>query len=187
MYLRADQDIYAITEAILSAITRNEVYEEFEGMWSESELLVNWLIMKSPLSPILKKYQPKTNFIPTVKYTRMKQNARLMKQSEEFYRRLGAPVLKNIFAVEDGRPTIADKPIENMSPREKKILAMMIKKSDSIVTIDELADLLFVDDEKFSLAAIAKTIQRLRDKLEQNGISGSFIQTLRGQGCVLKN
>lgn len=59
---------------------------------------------------------------------------------------------------------------------------MMIEKSNTIVTIDELADLLFANDEEFSLAAIAKTIQRLRDKLEQNGVSASFIQTLRGQG-----
>ena len=187
MYLRADQDIYALTEAILSAITRNEVYRELDGMWSESELLVDWLIMKSSLSPILKKYQPKTNFIPTVKYTRMKRGARLMTESEEFYRRLGAPILKNVFGLEDGRPTVSGRPLENISAREREILAAMIKKSNAAITIDETADLLFKSDEEFSLQAIAKTIQRLRDKLEQNGVSGSFIQTLRGQGYVLKN
>ena len=187
MYLRADKDIYSITEAILSAITRNEVYLELDGMWSESELLVDWLVTKSSLSPILKKYQPKSNFIPTVKYTRMKQGAKLMKQSEEFYRRLGVPILENVFGLKDGQPTIAGRPMENISPREQKILAIMINKSNTVVTIDELSDLLFASDEEFSLAAIAKTVQRLRDKLEQNGVSGSFIQTLRGQGYVLKN
>jgi chorismate-pyruvate lyase len=187
MYLRQDQDIYAITEAILSAITRNEVYRELDGMWSESELLVDWLVTKSSLSPILRKYQPKTVFTPTVKYTRMKQGARLMKESEEFYRRLGVPVLENIFELRDGQPTVAGRPMENISAREKEIFALMIKKQNQIVTVDELADILFKTDEEFSLQAIAKTIQRLRDKLEQNGVSGSFIQTLRGQGYGLKN
>jgi hypothetical protein len=187
MYLRIDRDIYSIIEAILSAITRHEVYENLNGLWSESELLVDWLLMKSSLSLILKKYQPKSNFIPTVKYTRMKQSAKLMTQSEEFYRRLGVPILKNVFGLKDDQATIADRPMENISAREQKILAIMINKSNTIVTIDELADTLFSSDEKFSLAAIAKTIQRLRDKLEQNGVSGSFIQTLRGQGYVLKN
>ncbi len=187
MYLRQDQDIYAITEAILSAITRDEVYRELDGMWSESELLVDWLVTKSSLSPILKKYQPETAFIPTVKYIRMKQNARLMKVSEGFYRRLGAPILKNVFGLKHGRPTVSGRPLENISAREREILAVMINKKNQIVSVDELADLLFKSDEEFSLAAIAKTIQRLRDKLEQNGISGSFIQTLRGQGYVLKN
>lgn len=187
MYLRFDKDIWTITEAILSAITRNEVYQDLDGLWSESELLVDWLLMKSSLSPILKRYQPKSNFMPTVKYTRMKQSARLMKKSEEFYRRLGAPVLENFFGLKDGQPTIAGREMENVSAREREILAIMIKRSNTVVTIDEIADLLFTSDEEFSLAAIAKTIQRLRDKLEQNGVSGSFIQTLRGQGYILKN
>ena len=187
MYLRQDQDIYAITEAILSAVTRDEVYRELDGMWSESELLVDWLIMKSSLSPILKKYQPKTNFIPTVKYTRMKQGAKLMNESQDFYRRLGAPILENIFGMEDGRPTVSGRPIENVSPREQKILELLIQRGNNLVTIDELSELVFDAEENFSLWAIAKTIQRLRDKLEQNGVSGSFIQTLRGQGYVLKN
>jgi len=187
VYLRIDQDIYSITEAILSAITRNEIYQDLDGLWSESELLVDWLLMKSSLSPILKKYQPITTFMPTVKYIRMKQSAKLMKQSEEFYRRLGVPILENVFGLKDGQPTIAGRPMENISIREQKILRMMIEKNNTIVAIDELADLLFNNDEEFSLAAIAKTIQRLRDKLEQNGVSGSFIQTLRGQGYILKN
>jgi len=187
MYLRQDQDIYALTEAILSAVTRDEVYRELDGMWSESELLVDWLIMKSSLSPILKKYQPKTNFIPTVKYTRMKQGAKLMNESQDFYRRLGAPILENIFGMEDGRPTVSGRPIENVSPREQKILELLIQRGNNLVTIDELSELVFDAEENFSLWAIAKTIQRLRDKLEQNGVSGSFIQTLRGQGYVLKN
>lgn len=186
MYLRIDQDIYAITEAILSAITRREVYQELDGVWSESELLVDWLVMKSSLSPILLKYQPKSTFIPTVKYTRMKQSAQLMKESQDFYRRLGVPMFQNIFEIKDGQPTIAGRKMENVSARELEILAIMIKKNNTLVSIDELADLLFATDEEFSLMAIAKTIQRLRDKLEQNGVSGSFIQTLRGQGYVLK-
>lgn len=187
MYLRIDQDIYAITEAILSAITRGEVFRELEGMWSESELLVDWLLVKSSLSPLLKKYQPTSSFIPTVKYTRMKQNALLMKLSEEFYRKLGVPMVDTVFAFENGAPTIQGKPIENLSQRERKILRLLISRGNSVVLADEMADLIFSSDEDFSLQAIAKTIQRLRDKLEQNGVSGSFIQTLRGQGYVLKN
>ena len=56
-----------------------------------------------------------------------------------------------------------------------------------MVEIDKLSDIIFNEGEEFSLWAIAKVVQRLRDKLEQNGVSGSFIQTLRGQGYALKN
>ena len=54
MYLRDDQDIWAITEAILTAITRREVYDNLSGLWSESELLVDWLLTRSALTPVLK-------------------------------------------------------------------------------------------------------------------------------------
>ena len=179
--------LFSITEAILSAITRHAVYEDLDGLWSESELLVDWLLMKSSLSPVLKKYQRETTFMPTVKYTRMKQSAKLMKQSEEFYRHLGVPISENVFGLKDGRPAIAGRPMENFSPREQKILGLLIQRGNNLVTIDEISRLIFDTEEDFSLWAIAKTIQRLRDKLEQNGVSGSFIQTLRGQGYVLKN
>ncbi|EKD62494.1 MAG: hypothetical protein ACD_52C00144G0002 [uncultured bacterium] len=64
----------------------------------------------------------------------------------------------------------------------------MINKRNQLITVDEVANILFKDDENaFSLQAIAKAIQRLRDKLEENGVSGSFIQTRRGQGYILVN
>ena len=110
-----------------------------------------------------------------------------MKQSEEFYRRLGAPISDNIFAVKNGAPTIRDKRIENLSRQQMQILEVLIQRGNNLVTIDEISRLIFDTEEDFSLWAIAKTIQRLRDKLEQNGVSGSFIQTLRGQGYILKN
>lgn len=63
----------------------------------------------------------------------------------------------------------------------------LIKNSNNVVSFDQISDIIFVNEEKFSLFALAKFIQRLREKLEMNGISGSFIQTLRGKGYLLKN
>jgi DNA-binding response OmpR family regulator len=63
----------------------------------------------------------------------------------------------------------------------------LIENSNSFVSFDAIADNFSDSDENFSLYAISKTIQRLRNKLETNGISGSYIQTLRGQGYLLKN
>lgn len=187
MHLRDDQDIWAITEAILTAITRREVYDNLSGLWSESELLVDWLLMRSALTPVLKKFQPISTFIPTVKYTRMKQSANLMKISEEYYRKLGVPVLDKVFGIKNDAPTITGKVVENLTPREIQILKLLIENNNSVVEIDKLSDIIFNEGEEFSLWAIAKVVQRLRDKLEQNGVSGSFIQTLRGQGYILKN
>jgi DNA-binding response OmpR family regulator len=75
----------------------------------------------------------------------------------------------------------------NLNPKEKKVMYELIKNSNNIVKFDIIADILFEDSNSFSLFAQAKVIQRLREKLEKNGVSGSFIQTIRGKGYLLKN
>ena len=66
------------------------------------------------------------------------------------------------------------------------MLVTLIEKQGEIVTYDEISEILFKTEEEYSLYAISKTIQRLRDKLEKNGISGNLIQTLRKKGYLLK-
>ena len=84
-------------------------------------------------------------------------------------------------------PEIYKKPVVNLNPTEKILLKHFIEKENQVVSFDEIADIIFKSDEEYSLYAIAKKIERLRNKLEENGISGSYIQTLRGQGYLLKN
>lgn len=187
IYLRQDQGIYAITEAILTTLTRKEVYEELSGGWSESELLVDWLTSKTIITNILKKYEPITDFVPTLKATRVMQNAKLLKESDEYYKELGIPTLDKPFSLSHIGPEINNVAIENLTHTEKVILSEFIKKANEIVSADDLANLMFKSEENFSLYAISKQIERLRNKLEENGISGSYIQTLRGQGYLLKN
>ena len=103
----------------------------------------------------------------------------MTQKSKEFYRKLGVNYQVKDFKLEN---------FSDLTAREKDLLALMIKKGSSLTTVDEVAEILFKENEDaFSLQAIAKQIQRLRDKLEANGVSGSFIQTKRGQGYLLVN
>ena len=188
LYLREDQGIHAITEAILTSLTRSDVYDKLDGTWQESEILVDWLTIFSPLSQVLQKYEPKPNFLPTMKQVRFKQRGELLQKSKEFYQKLGLDPTANVFSLKRETPTIFGKQVEDFTIREKEIFVLMINKRNQLITVDEVANILFKDDENaFSLQAIAKAIQRLRDKLEENGVSGSFIQTRRGQGYILVN
>lgn len=187
IYLREDQDIYSITEAILTYITRVDVYEDLSGNWSESELLVDWLLTKSAINKVLKKYAPKSNFVPTLLGTRVKQTANLLNESENFYKNLGLPSGKKVFEINGTEPTIYKMPTNNFTPTEKVIFKLLIEKANNIASFDDLGNVLFKSEDDFSLYAISKQIERLRNKLEENGISGSYIQTLRGQGYILRN
>ena len=187
MYLRQDQDIYTLTEALLSAITRDDVFKELKGIWNESELLVDWLITKSSISKVLERYQPDKKFIPTLTKTRTQQSAKLLKESDRFYKKLGVPITEKVFKPNGKSPIINGKAAENLTLKETELLNFFIKNQNKVISFDKLADIIFSDYDDFSLWAITKTIERLRNKLEENGVSGSYIQTLRGQGYLLKN
>ena len=187
IYLREDQRIYAITESIITSLTRSDIYEKLEGLWQESEIITDYLVAETSIAKVLQKYEKAKNYIPTLKGVRIKQQAKLLAESDEFYNKLGIPNFNKPFSLNGLTPEINKSPVENLSIKERLILKKLIEKANIVVTFDELADEVFNNENDFSLYAIAKTMQRLRDKLEANGISGSYIQTLRGKGYVLKN
>jgi hypothetical protein len=178
IWLRQDYGLLAIVEAILTSITRPEVYSKLDGVWQESEIIVDWIIAYSPLSALLKKIAPNEIFSPTIVQTRNQQKATLATASNKYLISLGAPQL-NI-------DSIKNTSLQNLAPTEKQLFKLLVDKAPQIVTFDEIGELIFKgNSDRFSLYAITKSIQRLRDKLEQNGISGSFIQTKRGEGYLL--
>lgn len=187
IYLRENQGIHAITEAIITSLTRDDVYTKLEGLWSESEIIIDFLVTQTSIAKILQKYEPAENYIPTLKGVRIKQHAKLLSESEEFYVKLGIPSFTKPFGYNGLIPELFGKPVENLTITEKKVLLNLIRKSNTVIEIDEIGDVMFKSEDNFSLYAISKTIQRLREKLEANGISGSYIQTFRGKGYLLKN
>lgn len=177
VYLRDDQDVtYGLAEAILSAVTRDSFYKNLEGSWQESEILVDWLISESSIGRIINKYHDLENFRPTIKGTRMKQQARMLKESEDYYRKLG---IVNV--------DLPNRKVEGMTTRESLIFDLLKQNINTVVSFDEIAKLMSGTEDDFSLYAISKIIQRIRDKMEMNGISGSFVQTMRGKGYMLRN
>ncbi|MEK9201276.1 MAG: winged helix-turn-helix domain-containing protein [Patescibacteria group bacterium] len=178
LWLRADQNIGSIVEAILTSLTRQDVYDQLGGLWQESEIIVDWLLTFSPLAEIIKKIDPDWTKTLTIKSTRTKQSASLMQRSDKFLHSVGAPAV--------GIDAIRQIPTSSFSSRERELLDLLIAKSPNFATMDEIGDILFRNNEDaYSLSAIAKAMQRLRDHLEQTGISGSYIQTKRGEGYLL--
>jgi hypothetical protein len=181
IYLREDHTIYTIVEAILTSITRHDVYEQLGATWSESEAIVDWLVKYSPLATLLKKISPvQRPIVGTIPNIRQKQKGSLLQKSDAFLAKIGAPIIKP--------KNLDPDQMTNLTPTDKALLSLLIKASPSVVTFDQISDTLqTTNPDDFSLYAITKQVQRLRDKLEQNGISGSFVQTKRGEGYLLVN
>ena len=178
IWLRSDQGISAIVESLLTILTRYEVLNHLSGLWSESEIIVDWLLAYSPLSEILEKIDPGYGMSLTIRSTRIKQIASLTTESEKFLSEIGAPVIK--------LNTMKNLPDHTWPARQRQLFRLLADRSPDLVTFDEIHGRLFAGHpDSFSLYAISKTVQRLRDLLEKNGVSGSFIQTRRREGYLL--
>lgn len=173
IWLRADCGVENIGWAILSALTRQDLIDHLGGLWQESQILVDWLMNETVLSKLF------THSHKSMYTLRSKQNATLLETSTKFLTKIGAPNIDS--------STIKNIDTSSFTTRKKKLLDLLISKSPQIVTFDEINELLTNNYEQFSLYATSKSIQRLRDRLEKSGISGSFIQTKRGEGYLLAN
>lgn len=173
IWIRHDKGIAEIVEAIITSLTRADVFEKLGGLWQESEIIVDWLLTFSPLGKLLKEIGVDVKGTLTIKNTRSVQNATLLAESEKFMRKIGAPIV-----------SVSQVDTSNFSDAEKELFELLKSKSPNVVTFDELSK---TDPDNFSLYAVSKSIQRLRDKLEKSGVSGSYIQTKRGEGYLLIN
>jgi len=178
IYLREDQGIYAIVESIISSLICLDVVNNLDGVWQEIEMVTDYLVTQTSITKVLVKYEEIGGYLPTLKGVRGKEQVKLMQESDEFYKKLGISMNKRQFSVND---------FNNLTNTEKNLLNILIKNENQITDFDTIGGAIFKTEDDFSLYAISKTIQRLRDKFEVNGISGSYIQTLRGKGYMLKN
>lgn len=185
IHLRVDSDIFVVASSILTALTRSRVYTKYKGLWSESQLLVDWLVEETPIHQALSKYQTNRLSPHSMTITRDYFDKHALEASDVFYAKLGIARLRSHFEVQGSVIKLDDKPMRELSMNEFKLLNLLIEHRGEVVPTSRIADVLFSDDAEFSLYAIAKNVERLRKKLEFNGVTGSYIKTIRGEGYLL--
>lgn len=183
LYIRNDQELHSLVEILLTAVLRPHSGDTLYTDWEKSEYLVDYLLLESSLTNLLPK---PVAWTPTTLPPHFSQE--IIKESQDFLTKIGAPLTSNSrFTIEGNNILFSKTPLNSLTVKEASILKTLITRSPAPATIDELADLIFTNDEKFSLAAISKTIERLRNKLNSLGISSSYLATASGVGYYLKN
>lgn len=170
--------ISSLAKAVIIALTRQDVYEGLRGTWQESQAVVDWIMGYSSLGEIISQIEPDGLGASTLSKSRSMQSAKLIEESNRFLTKIGAPI------VDFGLVRNMDTSV--LTEKERLIWDLLISKAPGLVSMDEIGDALSGGRiEEFSLYAVNKMIQRLRDKMEAAGISGSFIQTKRGGGYLM--
>lgn len=187
LFLRFDQDLVSLVEGVVSACLRDELIMDYNASWRERELLVDYLVHSSSLANLLRKYEPGSKVIATTALIQKKEYSRLSKMSREFLQHIGVPShKKRNFASKVFSLYVGNNKLSNLSWKERRVLLLLNESRGNVVNVEEIVPTLFKDENHFSMYAIAKFISRLREKLEENGIPGNVIETVRKQGYVLK-
>jgi len=175
IWLRLDAAISHITEGIISSLLDKNY------AWSEKEAITDFLLTQAALKNFFPNYQA------TLSALRLK-NTRLKKESDKYLKSLGIKI-GEIFKIKSGKIYCNSKllPLGLFSKKETKLLKLFIENKNQIVNFDQTASVLWGknNEDKFSLWAISKTIERLRKKLKKLNISPDLLQTKRSQGYFL--
>jgi hypothetical protein len=185
---RVDTDLSHLLEIILSSLVFGIKYEKnrrvvkWQEDWEINESIVDFFLQKT----ILSKYAP--NYVGTMDLVENPEvfYQDLIANSKEIYQKLGYPINTYIEVKDDMIFINGELPKKPFTEAEKRIITTLVDRKGRLITNDELQDILWQGNyDKYSLWALAKTMQRIREKMRSCGIASEIIQTVRGKGYLI--
>lgn len=167
-YLRSDMDI----SHLASIMINNILFSERKGLgitWTKREALMDFIMTRPGMRKIFPKFRPMMSQLSRV-------SAKVRKASEKYLNELGFVSKIQEFEVDKMR----------LSKLEKKVMKVLVEHRGELVGYDTLADIVWGEGEFKTFWAINKLAERLRIKLDKLGIEGKRIESVRGQGYLLK-
>jgi DNA-binding response OmpR family regulator len=152
--------------------------DELKYSWDEIEAVIDHLLSETSLSAGL----PHPH--PTLKNLRADQLARYRLTSTQYLENLGINTVLKL-KKDNGQYNYGDTAITNLTKKEEMLLDLLFAKQGLTVSYEEIASVLWPKDDNWSLYALAKEIQRLRDKIKISGINTRLILAHRKLGYSL--
>lgn len=180
--IRLDSPNRYLISALFSTLLTNELDKIFR--WREKKAIIDFLTTSFLHRPEESEY-----FVGTIEtLSKLNVDKKLLKNSSEFLQK-NKISLDPIVKLNKNRQITIFNNLVKLFYTEKDILIIeeFIKKEDHIITYDEIADIMWGDEaiDKFSLTGISKRIERLRNKLHDDGMPRSSLMAVRGIGYYL--
>jgi hypothetical protein len=178
-YLRKDGGLPHLAEAIISGLLYPNNDSVFFS-WEEHEAMVDFILTKSCIASLFPQYKPT---LPNLK----SKNSQLIKESNDYPRHLKIS-FKKPFKIDGDKIYLNDTLINNqLTESQNNILQLLLSHEADVVTVDAIGNVLWTNEDEYSLWALNKAMQRLRSKLIALGAPPFCLHTLRGQGYSLVN
>lgn len=178
VYLREDFGISQIAEVIITALFR-KVLNEKGFTWETQEGITDFLMQTTVLNKLFPDYKPTLESLVVD----------LVKKSESvrYLNEIGVPNQFNL-EIKSGDLWYANQNVEkNFTKSQAAILKLMMNRRSEIISFDDLSDMIWEQKstDKYSIWAINKHMQRLKDKLGELQIHNISIESVRGRGYIL--
>lgn len=177
-FMRTDTKLEEIFYMLLmERINRTKLYSDYT--WEERMAICEHTMLFTPLRQLF------PNFKPILNNLQNSIDPNLKKESLRYHQKLGINVL-DIFLIKHGEIYINSK-FAKFTPTEKSVLKALIENKNQIVSFEQIAEAMWQDKstEKYSLYAMSKCIERIREKLKQHDIHPQVLETHRLQGYRL--
>lgn len=186
IFFRNDSSLEDLVSVILSGLFYYNLQENYLASWMESQTLIYWLMQETSLVNILglDRSKLKDSMIYKIKNGYSKQVRDI---SEKLNSKLRLNLKRIRFELIQDKIFKDGKEVVGLVEWEKNVLKYFLKNQDRIIEYNQISNVLNIHDDDYSLWAIAKRIQRLRDKMDELGLGGYIIQNVRGKGFMLNN
>lgn len=178
-FLRNDTDISQLAAVILNKIMYFQ-RKDLGVSWSKREALMDFIMTRPGMRKLFPSFHPvfaQLSMVPT----------KWRKFSENYVRELGIEMVTPEWEVKHGKIWLKAKLLgKELTKQEKEVVKTLVNNLGELVTYDELADVLWGEGEFKSFWAINKTLERLRGKLTKLGLEGERLESIRGQGYLLR-
>lgn len=178
-YLREDVDISQLAAMIVNHV----LYAEKTSLgitWSKREALMDFIMTRPAMKKLFPKFKPVMSQLSRVPAT-------IRRESEKYLKSLGIEEATQELMASGGKILIKGQIVgKELSKLEKKMLKVMIDHQGELVSYDALADSVWGEGEFKTFWAINKLVGRMRGRLESLGIGGDRVESVRGQGYLLR-
>ena len=179
VYIRSDATIESLVRAIVSPLHRLKGWEK-KNTWKESQAIIDTILYETSLGQLHRKKASTRDLLTSIP-------DKVRQASNNYYKQLGFCFSHNTLTTDSGYVYYNGKNISyELLAVEQRILALLIEHKNNVISYDQIADTIWTNDDDYSLWAIQKTVQRLREKLALLDVMDFQIRTARKKGYILK-
>jgi hypothetical protein len=180
---RIDKKYTFIIKSFISVMVKieKEFNDDKFDEWTARKTISDFLFNNTAL----KQYFPETENNGAIEFLE-EYKGEIAQESAKYLAELGHPLPKS-FSYKNDTIYFNSEPLQDLENKEIEVLKYLIDHRSQICSFEQIGDIYWGDQaqDKYSLEALAKLIEKIRKSFQRNNIPVRCLQTVRKKGYLL--